>query len=194
MTNITQIEHISKLLNKSIIKELEENNKTFINNLINFTEINGGDSIESNIKKTKINNIIFGIIILIGLISFSLIYFRFLDKILEKIKNRIIALAILFVINIILVIIKSIDLCVFFKLANYFNKLFKKIKDLFLVENPKIYSVTLYKIAFFGMSNMFSLLESFILIISIITWWKNLIWKKVYLNTFNDYLFYIDYE
>ena len=79
MTNITQIEHISKLLNKSIIEELEENNKTFINNLINFTEINGGDSIESNIKKTKIINIIFGIIILIGLISFSLIYFRFLD-------------------------------------------------------------------------------------------------------------------
>ena len=194
MTNITQIEHISKLLNKSIIKELEENNKTFINNLINFTEINGGDSIESNIKKTKINNIIFGIIILIGLILFSLIYFRFRDKILEKIKNRIIALAILFVINIILVIIKSIDLCVFFKLANYFNKLFKKIKDLFLVENPKIYSVTLYKIAFFGMSNMFSLFESIILIIFIIIWWKNLIWKKVYLNTFNDYLFYIDYE
>lgn len=103
-------------------------------------------------------------------------------------------MAILFVINIILVIIKSIDLWVFFKLSNYFNKLFKKIKDLFLVENPKIYSVTLYKIAFFGMSNMFSLIESFILIISIIIWWKNLIWKKVYLNTFNDYLFYIDYE
>ena len=123
MTNITQIEHISKLLNKSIIEELEENNKTFINNLINFTEINGGDSIESNIKKTKINNIIFGIIILIGLISFSLIYFRFLDKILEKIKNRIIALAILFVINIILVIIKSIDLCVFFKLLYWTNNL-----------------------------------------------------------------------
>ena len=133
-TNISYIAASNNITNLTQIIEEYENEKNFLNHIINFTFINGGIPFESDSKKFKILNIISGILYSLNLIVVLVIVLEE-DFSLFNISNAI-SLA-FFTFNltscISITIMEIIILVLIFKLKNSFSNYFALIEDLFQV-------------------------------------------------------------
>ena len=184
-TNTTLFTEILNINNVTKINETNNNQESFINNLLNYTIIDNNVKLESSIKKVQIINCIVGAL---GLIRYIII-FSFRSKHKFIITNFIPILILFILLNILSIILEVIDTYDLKKIIDSLTKFSNKINKFFNKENPELIEnkiselnvcININNYAIYGTILMFIVIPSFYL--------KNILKEKLSLKTYNDYL------
>ena len=138
-TNISYIAELKNITNESIIDEMSKNKELTIKQIINFTDINGNITFDSDYCVYKrfqitIKYIFFLLLLSIIFIIFNLIYnFKYIDS-----SKSIYLLIIIFFFNILCIFLHFKFLNITLKLTKSINEYFYKIIRIFDIKIPKI--------------------------------------------------------
>ena len=184
-TNISYIIDILNITNSTKILTINQNKEDFINNITNFTLINGNVKFESSQNILIIYNTVHTILFIIKILLFIAIFFR---KKINFVKSKIILLSILLIIlNIISIIFEILDFSYSLILLHSLSKFSDRISKLFRIDIPKIYKNEIEKIHNFA-SDGANFIISIILIIYSILIYAIKLNKKLSSKSYKDYL------
>ena len=184
-TNISYIIDILNITNSTKILTINQNKEDFINNITNFTLINGNVKFESSQNILIIYNTVHTILFIIKILLFIAIFFR---KKINFVKSKIILLSILLIIlNIISIIFEILDFSYSLILLHSLSKFSDRISKLFRIDIPKIYKNEIEKIHNFA-SDGSNFIISIILIIYSILIYAIKLNKKLSSKSYKDYL------
>ena len=174
-TNITYIAELKNITNESIIDEMSKNKELTIKQIINFTDINGNITFDSDycvFKKFEITikYIFFLLLLSIIFIIFNVIYnYKYIDP-----AKSIYLLIIIFFCNILCIFLHFKFLNITLKLTQSIKDYFSKIIDIFKIKLPKINRDELYYLDFSSDSIRFIIIISIIYFIIIFFSCKNI--------------------
>ena len=185
-TNISYIADLLNITNSTKIRIVNENQEDFINNLINFTFINGNIKFKSCQKVLKIFNTIHTIFCFLKTMTFIIIFLR---KKNNFIKSKIfLFLVFLMIFSIISLIFEILDFNYCSELYNSISIFVGKISQFFRIDIPKVYKDEINKIDNLMEADSLNFIISIAMIIYNICICEGKIHKKLNLKTYKDYL------
>ena len=158
-TNDTNIRYIASFHKITNLTKIKENEKEYINNLLNFTNINENITFEFYQERNKLYNIIIFFIFMINTIFFDYIFFTF-----EKTKNN----TIYIILILIFLAMEIVKISLLIKDINLIIKL-KRALDSFHLRVRNIYKIKSIKTIIITKINNFYFPQFFLYILEFIT-------------------------
>jgi len=175
-SNYINLEYIASFNNITNITIIRENEKNYIDNLLNFTNINEGKTFEYHQGMNKFLNIIILIIFIFNIINF--LYILIKGRFFIYTPKYYILISLFFLLALVLIILDILDFIIINKLLNSFYSFKERVDNIY--EYKYIYNIILKEKNFF----YFSLAALFINIVANFTLLLLGfdIWKIIFIN------------